>query len=335
MLQSLDLNENDISVYRFLLSSKGATPEHISAVLNLAPEVVDDALNTLKLLSIVWTSRKDPQRFRVSSPEQGITALVAAHENEILHRSHKIRSAMSLIGALTAEYRESRLGDSEGGVEVLHDTEHTWRRVSELASGAGREGTGKEVAICGGGEQIADVVDLIASWQRDESYQDRTVRCVFPHSVTKNPKRRNYARQLSEWNVRVRTASSVPTQMVVIESTSAVLHDPEELGTGGALVVHARGVVNALSHHFSLLWEAASPLGGTVEEGSDSSVRALTAAEETVLRMLADGLTDEAIARRLDVSIRTVRRMIAKLVQALGSRSRFEAAVLATKRGWV
>jgi DNA-binding NarL/FixJ family response regulator len=41
------------------------------------------------------------------------------------------------------------------------------------------------------------------------------------------------------------------------------------------------------------------------------------------------------VARRLDVSRRTVRRMMARLMKILGTRSRFEAGVRAAKRGWL
>jgi DNA-binding NarL/FixJ family response regulator len=47
--------------------------------------------------------------------------------------------------------------------------------------------------------------------------------------------------------------------------------------------------------------------------------------------MLADGYTDEATARRLGVSIRTVRRNTAELMTLLGARSRFQAGIYAAQ----
>jgi len=54
-----------------------------------------------------------------------------------------------------------------------------------------------------------------------------------------------------------------------------------------------------------------------------------------VLKMLASGFTDEAVARRLDVSLRTVRRMMSRLMKMLGTRSRFETGARAAERGWI
>ncbi|MFD0077741.1 glycosyltransferase [Streptomyces sp. NPDC127166] len=51
--------------------------------------------------------------------------------------------------------------------------------------------------------------------------------------------------------------------------------------------------------------------------------------------LLGIGCTDDIAARRLGVSLRTVRRMSSELMNGLGARSRFEAGVRATKEGWL
>ncbi|WP_238430957.1 LuxR C-terminal-related transcriptional regulator [Frankia nepalensis] len=57
--------------------------------------------------------------------------------------------------------------------------------------------------------------------------------------------------------------------------------------------------------------------------------------ELLLLRLLADGAKDEAAARSLGVSVRTVRRMVADLMRRLDARSRFQAGILAKHRGWL
>jgi DNA-binding CsgD family transcriptional regulator len=54
-----------------------------------------------------------------------------------------------------------------------------------------------------------------------------------------------------------------------------------------------------------------------------------------VLRLLAQGATDEAIARRLGVSDRTVRRIVSGLMERLEARSRFQLAVRASGAGLI
>ena len=53
----------------------------------------------------------------------------------------------------------------------------------------------------------------------------------------------------------------------------------------------------------------------------------------TILRLLADGLKDEAIARRLGMSLRTTRRHVADILSELNVSSRFQAGVAAARSG--
>jgi DNA-binding NarL/FixJ family response regulator len=46
-----------------------------------------------------------------------------------------------------------------------------------------------------------------------------------------------------------------------------------------------------------------------------------------VLRLLADGATDEAIARQLSISVRTVQREVRQVLDQVGARTRFQAGL--------
>jgi DNA-binding NarL/FixJ family response regulator len=54
-----------------------------------------------------------------------------------------------------------------------------------------------------------------------------------------------------------------------------------------------------------------------------------------VLRLLAAGAKDDAIARKLAVSDRTVRRLIAMLMRELAAESRFQLGLRAVRAGLV
>jgi DNA-binding NarL/FixJ family response regulator len=51
--------------------------------------------------------------------------------------------------------------------------------------------------------------------------------------------------------------------------------------------------------------------------------------------MMATGASDEVIARRLNISVTTVRRHIATIMQRLGVSSRFAAGAAAQRKGWI
>lgn len=104
-------------------------------------------------------------------------------------------------------------------------------------------------------------------------------------------------------------------------------------GTGGALVVRAPVIIAALREYFEMLWERATPLAPQ-RSGAPPGDR-LTPAQHAVLDLMAEGLHDDAIARRAGVSTTTVRRHIAAVLDRLSVTSRFAAGAAAQRRGWV
>ena len=54
-----------------------------------------------------------------------------------------------------------------------------------------------------------------------------------------------------------------------------------------------------------------------------------------LLALMAAGLKDEVVARQLGLSLRTVRRRIARLMDELGADTRFQAGIEAARRGWL
>jgi DNA-binding NarL/FixJ family response regulator len=100
-------------------------------------------------------------------------------------------------------------------------------------------------------------------------------------------------------------------------------------GMGGALLVRSPVIVGALREYFELLWEKAIPFGSAEAAGP------LTSAQSQVLQLLTQGLSDEAIARRMDISVNTMRRHWTAIRDALGVETRFAAGAAAARRGWI
>jgi DNA-binding NarL/FixJ family response regulator len=94
------------------------------------------------------------------------------------------------------------------------------------------------------------------------------------------------------------------------------------------VVIHSSSVASALRSLFEELWERSVPLHE--DKGSE-----LADDNKEILRMLAAGMKDEAIARRLGLSLRTVRRRVADLMAELNASTRFVAGVEAVRRGWL
>jgi DNA-binding CsgD family transcriptional regulator len=82
---------------------------------------------------------------------------------------------------------------------------------------------------------------------------------------------------------------------------------------------------------FDEYWARATPLPGR-EDVSDTDELGDV---RVVLELLQLGMKDETIARQLGVSLRTVRRRIAALMDDLGVATRFQAGLEAARRGLI
>jgi DNA-binding CsgD family transcriptional regulator len=131
----------------------------------------------------------------------------------------------------------------------------------------------------------------------------------------------------------IRTVSEVPVNALLVDRTVAVFPaDHADAGpAGGVAMLRLPGVVATTIELFELTWSTAAPL--LPFDLPDTAE--LDARERRLLSLLSVGFTDEAAADELDISVRTVRRMVSGLMNRLGARSRFMAGVKAAERGWL
>lgn len=127
-----------------------------------------------------------------------------------------------------------------------------------------------------------------------------------------------------------RVLADLPVKLVIGDDHIALLvPEPARSGVAGSLVVHASGLLNAFCGLFETLWTLGVPV-----TAAEPAVR-LSERDRTIITLMAAGLTDEAIARRLRLSRRTVVRRITALLDRLGATTRFQAGVQAANRGWL
>jgi DNA-binding CsgD family transcriptional regulator len=126
----------------------------------------------------------------------------------------------------------------------------------------------------------------------------------------------------------VRTVPDVPTDAIVIDRGLAVM--PSDGGRGIA-AFQLPSVVTTTVELFERVWAGAAPLNpSALPESTELTVR-----ERHLLGLLFSGSTDETAAAQLDISVRTVRRTVADIMNRLGARSRFQAGAKAAERGWL
>ncbi|MFJ9249577.1 helix-turn-helix transcriptional regulator [Streptomyces sp. NPDC101776] len=155
-------------------------------------------------------------------------------------------------------------------------------------------------------------------------------RGIYAATALEDPNALSRAWNMVELGEQARVLPSVPLKLLVVDGRRALLPLTSSAAGGYcAVVVWHSAVTEALQKLFELAWRQATPLGRAAGNGE------LSEDEEALTRLLAAGLKDEAVARHLGVSLRTLRRRVSDLQERLGAASRFQLGLRAAQRGWL
>ena len=157
------------------------------------------------------------------------------------------------------------------------------------------------------------------------------MRDVFLDSVRNDPATVAQVARFTEAGLQVRTVAALPLRMTIYDRRHALIPIDPDRSSAGAILHSGPGVVAVAHALFEQVWRQAKPLGRERERDDTG----LTDQERELLRMLSAGHTDEVVARKLGVSVRTSRRITAELMERLSARSRFQAGVHAARKGWI
>ena len=150
-------------------------------------------------------------------------------------------------------------------------------------------------------------------------------RTIYDDSVLEDVRGRQW---IAEWGAageRQRVLHGVPSEYAVYGETAVVAVGRWGDVTADYVVVRDPMLIQLFISLFDRMWEQSSPMPtarGT-DEGEDGHL----------LELLSRGLKDEAIARYLGWSLRTVRRRVARLMTDLGARTRFQLGAEAVRAG--
>ena len=136
------------------------------------------------------------------------------------------------------------------------------------------------------------------------------------------------------------SASGSPTRVILYTGyrDEALLAEALDLGIGGMLdkdaplddLVRAVHVVAGGGMYVDPAAAAA-----LIDEHRRSREGMLTRREREVLRLLADGMTNEAMGAELSISPQTVRTHVQKAMEKLGARTRVQAVATALREGYI
>ena len=158
-------------------------------------------------------------------------------------------------------------------------------------------------------------------------------RALYQHSALRDRATRAYLNELAANGARIRFSTSLPGRSLVVDRQVALLPIPtEDPGRHGLAVVREPNVVAWVVATFEQLWAEAAPLEEVINKQHQDDTE-LDQTRAAILRLMAEGEKDEAISRRLSISVRTCRRHIADYMAQVGATSRFQAGVIAARAG--
>jgi DNA-binding CsgD family transcriptional regulator len=322
----LGISADAESVYRILLAEPGADAAGLGDRTGWPSPRIETALAELADNSLIL--RDDADHFQLANPEIALNSLQVRLESEALERQRLAAASREQVDRLLADYRRDQPAPPiEPRVEELVGAEAVWTRVREAADKVEREAA----AFSPGG--VLEPRDPATGHSYNEALLRRGIntRIVHLDSVRNDQAALDRLARMTVAGAQIRTVPVLALRMIIFDRAVAFIPIDVEDDDAGALVLHGRNLVAPLMTLFDLKWAVGAPVGGLPEiDGPTPSAQ-----HRAVLLLLFAGHTDEAIARRLGVSLRTARRIIADLMTRLGAHGRFHAGARAAELGWL
>ncbi|SEP08047.1 helix-turn-helix domain-containing protein [Actinacidiphila rubida] len=322
-LDVLGLSGETQRVYTALVGLPRSPAGRVADACGVSASVAGRVLAGLVREGLAARAAGRPPLFTATAPDVAVTALIQ-------EREHRLDTARSLVQRLTEIHREAlRISDPDIAVELLTDREDISAAVRRLTDGAQREVRAFD---------RPPYVDRPGSNLQTQVERQRTGvvhRVVYDRAAVAWPGRlEDDILPSVRTGEQARVRAELPLKLVLSDDRSAII--PFSLaprGHSAAYLIHRSPMLSALEALFEAEWERAVPLRDAVE-GVETPVPD-DPESRSLLLLLTSGSTDAAIARALGWSQRTTQRRIHRLMAELGASTRFQAAALAARRGWL
>jgi DNA-binding CsgD family transcriptional regulator len=320
----LDIDDQVVDVYQDVARHGEISPatfDEVALALGMPVEAVLPAVMQLLELHLVRTDGVFGDRLVPVDRQSATTLLVSPIERAIYQQrelADRLRDRIDTIARPRADVVESI-----GGIDCLNGVAEI-RGLLKLAGDVCRS----ELVVLRPGIDNEALDGLLDACYPVLS-RGVKVRIIGPHGSRVGFAARAKARRLIDAGATIRTISQVSQASVVFDRSLAVMFGtPGNAGLATARRIRDDNVVSFLLAMFDQLWDGAAALG-TDEEGYADEVT--DDLQRSIARLMAQGFTDEVVARRLGMSVRTCRRHIAALLRQLGAVSRFQAGVQAAQ----
>lgn len=326
------LSKHATALYEYVSAQADATAQQASVSLALRLTEVEAAWQELVERHLITPVYEGADTYIAVAPEVALVQLVDDDERRIQELRSSVaqrRGELLPLGALYREARDGLLATSQ--VEVVEDRDLVQRLILDF----GRRVTSEVLIVQPGRGSTVELQDESDLKDR-ELLEQGVARRTLMHDRRRDhvPTQRSVER-LSEVGAEFRTVPVLPVRLLVFDRNKAIVSRHREKNDPAALVIRDPDVATVFARLFDTVWEYANPFEVCPDAAAATDAVQLSATQQSILEGLSIGMTDEALASRLQMSVRTCRRHISQLFEILGAESRFQAGVLAARRGWL
>lgn len=310
-LAAVGIGPLDERVYRELLTSPGLSLAELAIRVDAGAGPTRQAIDRLAGAGLLSRRPGSPARFVPARPDVAVGALIA-------HRHDELERARLLADQLVADFHQgTRYEHTSQVIEIVVGPDAINQRAVQLMRGAAHEVMIFDKPPYVGTPDNPDELDALARGVR--------WRAVYSTESLAQAGQLEMISRFRDAGELARLSPSVPTKLAIADRRLALLPltiDRPVLEET-AILVHPSSMLSMLTMHFETVWAQAVAVDVFVNDPSGATSQPANPGRQVVL-LLAAGLKDEAIARHLGISLRTVRRWIAQIMAERGATTRFQ-----------
>ncbi|WP_327732660.1 LuxR C-terminal-related transcriptional regulator [Streptomyces nojiriensis] len=331
-----ELGSAAVLLYRWTVVHESLTPAALSRAAtetgisdHEGHQALNSLLNACLLQELPAAPGQPGVRWQPVSPQAAASQLLSdrdaalrAQEEALRTQRRQIQDQHDGLAALMPVYLQARQhAFPQGTIDHLPDKFAVRTLLTDVI-----DSCHSEVLVSKHGGAFPPAA-LREALPRDLALLERGIRMrsLYQHATRFDQSTRTHAEHLVNAGAQIRTLPEVLPQMIIVDQALALL----PARSGGALIIREPDLLAYLLDVYERDWAHATPYA----TGPHATQAVSQTMKQTILVLLAKGLKDDTIARRLGISLRTCRRHVSELLETLGAHSRFEAGVIAERQG--
>ncbi|MET0975819.1 MAG: helix-turn-helix domain-containing protein [Leifsonia sp.] len=320
VLEAIGLDDEHTAVYRLVLAAPSVSIDDIARSAGLTAPRARSVLDDLEQLGLLARQASAPDRVVASPPSIALRPMLLERERG-LSQAHEALVHLSELYRHGAAQREV-----PDVVDVVLGADAVRQRFAQLQAAA-TEWVGTFV--------LSEIAFLTADENPEEDLalaRGVRYRILVEAPVIERPGFLEAARESATMGAAVRVLPDLPTRLIIVDDQIALLpmKSHGEHRASGALLVHPSGLLDLVAASFDQFWSSATAFPSDQESPSG-----LSQLDRDLVKLLLLGLTDAAAGAQLGISVRTVQRRVAELMEIAAVSTRIQLGAEAVRRDWV